>query len=327
MSDFLIGYRDPLFGLIVLFALVFIISFFSYWWAIYKSREQDLHLRRFFRRFEQGNRKIVEILERPNSHKALLLLADALAKSGEYEEAIAIYLRLQEYEDREGRLEILVRLADLYRKAGFLGRSREIYEEILGIIPRHREALRSLLIVYERLRDFEGAFDVLESLEEIENIEKERGYLEALQAAEERDTGKLVEIYRRGVVKRSVLEPLFSLDPQLGWNVIREEDIPAIIDILWYLPPSQISTAYPLLKELYSAKGYIREVESSSLFELDLLLHYPRADLEFIYLCQGCKRRFPLAFGRCPTCGHVEEMVVELIVTQKKGKDEKGTTF
>jgi len=318
LSDFLVGYRDPLFGLIVFFALVFIISFFSYWWAIYKAREQDSRLRHFFHRFEYQEHRLPHPFQEPSSHRALLILADAFAKSGDYEAAIAIYLQLQEHRELQGRLEILLRLADLYRRAGFLERSCQIYEEILGLFPRHRKALRSLLYVYERLGDFEGALDVLESLEELGEGGRERGYIEALIATRRGDSDRLEELYRAGLARRTALEPLFRLDLPRLWRILREEDVLLVADLLWYLPKEQISTHFSLLRELYGAKGYLEGVKGSSIFELDLLLHYPKADLEFLYLCQGCKRRFPLPFGRCLACGAVEEMVVEMVVTRRR---------
>jgi len=42
MDSFYIGYRDPLFGIIALFLLVFIISFANYWWGVYKDKNLTL---------------------------------------------------------------------------------------------------------------------------------------------------------------------------------------------------------------------------------------------------------------------------------------------
>jgi len=205
LGEILLQYRDPLFGLIVFFALVFIIAFFSYWWAIYRTKEQSRRLSRFFGRFERRRDSVAEALDAPGSKRALLLLADALGRSGDYEEAISIYLRLQKEVEPAERIEILKKLADLYFRAGFLQRSRKIYEEILGILPRSRDVLRSLLIVYEKLGDYAGAFDVLESLEELgEDVERERGYFDALVAARKSDLERLQKIYtqKKGAARR-----------------------------------------------------------------------------------------------------------------------------
>ncbi len=319
MSDFLIGYRDPLFGLIVFFALIFIISFFSYWWAIYKTKEQNSRLSRFFNRFEIKK-------ETDDTYLAQLHLAQALEMNGDYEEAISIYSKLKDAYPHK-KIELLKMMGDLYKKAGFLARSKEIYEEILGIFPRHKEVLRSLLVLNEKLGDLEAAFDVLESLEELEDMHVERGYLEAKGAAQSGDVKRLLKLYRSGVARRAAIEPLFRLDYKEAWNAIRQEDILNVTDILWQLPKEKISIHLPILKELYSAKGYVQEVKESHIFAFDLLLHYPKADLEFEYLCHHCKKRFPLPFLRCPACLKVEDPIVEINIVKKRELNEKSVPF
>jgi len=319
LSDFLVGYRDPLFGLIVFFALIFIISFFSYWWAIYKTKEQNSRLSRFFNRFEIKK-------ESDDTYLAQLHMAEALAMNGDYEEAIGIYSKLKDAYPHK-RIELLKMMGDLYKKAGFLARSKEIYEEILGIFPRHKEVLRSLLVLNEKLGDLDGAFDVLESLEELEDMGKERGYLEAKLAAQKGDVQRLIKLYNAKRAKRAAIEPLFRLDHKRAWQTLREEDVFAVIDILWQLPKERISTHLPLLQELYSAKGYVKEAKESKHFALDLLLHYDKADLEFEYLCTHCKKRFPLPFLRCPACLKVEDPVVEISIVEKRGVNEKSVPF
>ena len=320
METFFLGYRDPLVGLIVFFALIFIIAFFSYWWALYQSKRQFRKIDRFFRRFESRS-------DTSEEHKALLQLVEAYERSGDYEEAIALLRKLRTDYDIEENLRILQRIGDLYLRAGFLERSKGIYEQILQITPRNIPVLENLLVVEELLGDFEGCFDVLESLEELKDVKKERGYIEARYRARKGDVEGLIGLYERGMSKRSALERLFSLDTRKAWEVVREEDLPLIVDVLWYLPKEKIALHSPYLKELYSAKGYVNEAKSSAVFEFDLLLHYPKADLEFEYLCTSCKKRFPLYFGRCPNCRDVESMIVETQIVKKERNIEESLSI
>ncbi|MCD8543520.1 MAG: hypothetical protein LRY52_01260 [Sulfurospirillum cavolei] len=43
MDNFFIAYRDPLFGVIILCAIVFVISFANYWWGVLKQRRETKH--------------------------------------------------------------------------------------------------------------------------------------------------------------------------------------------------------------------------------------------------------------------------------------------
>jgi hypothetical protein len=168
---------------------------------------------------------------------------------------------------------------------------------------------------------------VLESLEELEEMSKERGYLEAKLAAKRGDVQKLVELYLLQKAKRAAMEPLFRLDHKKAWKILKEEDILKMIDILWQLPKERISTHLAILQELYSAKGYVDLTGESKNFALDLLLHYPKADLEFEYLCTHCKKRFPLPFLRCPSCLRVDDPIVEINIVPKRGVNEKSVPF
>ena len=48
MNTFFIEFRDPLFSVIIFFAIIFIITFFSYWWGRYRRKEDSRHLDKFF---------------------------------------------------------------------------------------------------------------------------------------------------------------------------------------------------------------------------------------------------------------------------------------
>ena len=322
------AYRDPLFGLVIFFALIFIVSFFSYWWALYRAQEKKRSLSQFFHKFESSiDKEINALLEDKKSKEALMLLARAFERSGDYEKAIGIYLKLQEEFDEKERLTILRALGELYFKAGFLARSQEIYEEILGLWPRDIQTLKSLLLLYEKIGQFKEALKIAEVLEELEPIAQVyKDYLILKSSSFDKKLYKT--IYERSpILKRAIFEDFFRYDFKGAWEILKEEDFKELFDILWYLPKSKIALHNPFLEELYSAKGYIQRKKSSSHFALDLLLHYPKADLEFMYLCKGCKQTFPFSFMRCPSCQEIAGVALEWQIVPKRRESEEGLSI
>jgi tetratricopeptide (TPR) repeat protein len=314
LNEFLSGYRDPLFGLLIFFAIVFIISFFSYWWSVYKSDKKENSIESFLKKFEANKDKNLTATLK-DSKDAALFLADIYAKKGEYEKALAILLEINR---GKRSLDVLKRVAKIYLKAGFLKKSRLIYEEILAITPRDIEALESLIIIYEKLNDFKEALEIANSLEELKDVTKLKEYLLTKEAIEKRDIKRLLTLPK----SRLTIEALFALEPQKGWEAYDDGIFLDIVDILWNLPKNQIKTDTKLLRELYSAKGYIQEANESEIFELDLLLHYKKALLEFEYVCKDCKKIFPFYFSRCPSCQSIEGMGVNMLITKRREVEE-----
>ncbi len=315
--DFVLGYRDPLFGLIVFVGLIFIASFFSYWWAIVKFKKQQSSLQRFFQHL--GTKIDKEL----SQEEMLWLLAKSYEQNGKYEKAIALYLRLGDALDPQKRVEVLKRLGDLYLKVGFLARSQKIYEEILGYYPRRIDVLERLLRVYEQMGRYDQALEVVQILGELKHESLESVYVQAKYLVQQKKTEDLLGLYtRHPFLVRLVGEYLFAIDPKVAWESIQPQDFPKIADILWHLPKEHIRTHTPFLQELYSAKGYVDLVQKSQIFELDVLLHYPKARLEFEYLCSKCKGVFPLGFTRCPACHGVEPPVIEYTLAKRRESEE-----
>jgi len=148
-------YRDPLLGIIVFTALIFIVTFFNYWWGIFKRREQNLNLGRFLQQYElHSDYKHLEKLLNTTSipAKSLQLLAHAYHSAGDYEKSIDIYRTLLERpESPQEKKHIMLQLGKTYFKAGFMKRSRETLTELLKLYPRTPDALMHLMIIHERL--------------------------------------------------------------------------------------------------------------------------------------------------------------------------------
>ena len=90
MDMFFIEFRDPLFSIIIFFAIIFIITFFSYWWSRYRRTQDSRHLDKFLKQFRalpsKDELKIL-ISSGELSEKSWLLLAQAYSKNGENEKS------------------------------------------------------------------------------------------------------------------------------------------------------------------------------------------------------------------------------------------------
>jgi len=346
MNSF-IEFRDPLLSIIILFLIIFIISFFSYWWGRYKKKDNYKYLDRFLEQFhtlpsEGELRSLIKVGDL--SQKSWLLLADAYTKNGDFEKAIDIYSELLVLNKTSSNVrEIMFLLGKTYFKAGFLGRSRDVFLEILKRNPRTPQALHYLLLVYEYMRDYPAALEVLEPLEELnEDIAKDALYLKLLSllASMEDETlikEKMVALYQEHqMLERMVFEYLFVKDPTLAWSILPLERLESMADILWNLDKDTIDFDVvknsTFLQELYSAKGYITSATTSSLFELDVLINLQNkvdATLSFEYICKECKVVFPFGFHRCSSCHAIDTVELEYTVVKDyyRKMGETGNSF
>lgn len=330
MNSFFIEFRDPLFSIIILLGMIFVISFFSYWWGRYKAKDNYRYLDRFLEQFHTlpSEEELKELIRSGElSQKSWLLLADAYTKNGDYEKAIDIYSELLLLDQNgENVRDIMFLLGKTYFKAGFLGRSRDVFLEILKKNPRTPQALHYLLLVYEYMRDYQAALEVLEPLEVLnEDVSKEQLYLKvlALLHAENLDdelkTNEIIFLYREyKQLERMIFEYLFRTDPNRAWQELDFEKCENIADILWQLEKKDVRldiiSRSSFLQELYTAKGYVKKAKSSDIFELDLLIHLPKevgATLSFEYICTNCKVVFPFGFNRCSSCHSIDTAALE----------------
>ncbi len=348
MGSFFIEFRDPLFSIIIFFAIIFAISFVSYWWGRYKARDNYRYLDRFLEQFHTlpGEDDLKQLIRQGElSNKSWLLLADAYTKNGDYEKAIDIYSELLQLQDaKENMRDIMFLLGKTYFKAGFLGRSRDVFLEILKKNPRTPQALHYLLLVYEYMRDYNAALEVLEPLDELgEDVRKEALYLKLLALLQAPDIDEeirkkeIVFLYREHKrLERMIFEYLFRVDTKLAWRELDLEKAPLIADILWQLDKNEVNfdiiSKSDFLQELYTAKGYISDASGSKQFELDVLIKLPEeaaVTIGFEYLCEHCKVVFPFGFHRCSSCHRIDTAVLEynLVRDYQKERGEARDSF
>ena len=325
MNQFAFEYRDPIFGVIFIFALVFVISFLTYTFGVYKEKKARKEYRKLLRRFELGNLKEADYVHLYKTYNlpfdSILLLASTFLHKGDLTKAINVYLALLEHvKDRVKKEELLEHLGVTYFKGGFLQRSREIFLKILKFSPRNQTALKYLLLINEKLKDYNKALDVLNSLEELNtDTFRDRIYLESLIILNdplisfEKKTEKLYSFFKMNkIIERPFLEFLLQFNKGFFWKHIDDFDVSKILDLLWYLDFNDIDfdvvEKNKILKELFNAKGYLNNLVSSDDFDFEVLMLLNKeqgrlkADLNFEYLCTSCKRKNPIYSNRCPHC-------------------------
>lgn len=326
MNWFGIEYRDPLFGIIVLFASIFAISFIAYTLKRKKEIKAVSEHQELVKRFELGELDPSEYLELYKKGKlplnSLILLSNIFSQKGDYGKAISLYLSLLEYTPEQfAKEEILGHLGKIYFTTGLLQRSKEIFLKILKFSPRNKNSLFLLLLTYEKLKDFGNAFDVLESLIELDyNSTNDKPYLYAQSIASnstfsnEKKIEKLSKFFDKNrIVSRLFASFLIINDIEFFWKNFEKFDLESLIDILWYMPKAGIDfekfEKNRFLNDLYSAKGYLQTSKSSEMFELDILIlnrirenKKSDIDLNFEYHCKVCKKVNFVYEGRCPFC-------------------------
>jgi pentatricopeptide repeat protein len=347
MDTFFIEFRDPLFGIIIFFALIFIITFVSYWLSKFKKKEDYKHLDNFLKQFNtipSQNELKVLITKGKLSEKSWLLLANSYTKNGDFEKSIEIYNELLKVADKSNCRDTMFLLGKTYFKAGFLQRAKQIFLEILKNNPRTPQALSYLLLVHERMKNYDLALEVLEPLDELKkDIKTDSFYLKSLLCLDDAELSteikiaKLLEIYKSsGQLTYLIFEYIFRVNPKVAWENFDNSKAELLVDILWRIDKKDLNfdiiRQNSYLRELYSAKGYIQDAGKSSIFEFDVLINLNKnvnAALSFEYICDNCKQIFPFAFNRCSCCHSIDTSRIELSLVKDYYKDfsEENNSF
>jgi lipopolysaccharide biosynthesis regulator YciM len=325
-------------------AIVFILSITSYWWGILKNREEDSSVNKFTKKFNQyaGFNEYKEIIQRKDlPTESAILMALTYERSGEYEKTIEIYSAiLKSVKETQKRKDILTLLGKTYYKAVFLQKSREIMIGALKLYPKNEEALTYLIVIYEHLREYDKAIEVLDTLEELGSEVKEKKlYFQTLSIIHNKTIADRKKIYRlsklgldKKIVQRKLFEFLKMNKLPMDSKLLESFDFANVIDLLWEMKVDQFEpkllSSEKLLREIYSAKGELYDETSSDIFELNILikLHLLKdksADMGFKYTCTECKSVFPLYFFRCPKCQNISGAEIGTIITKRQY--EKGS--
>lgn len=195
MDFFFVEYRDPMFGLLVLVALVLVVSVLHYAWRTLSSKSQKKGLEGFIKKFDIADEHKDLLRASSLSLENLHFLAGIFTKSGEFEKAIQIYLiALEKIKDKGEQEAIFYDLAEVYFRAGFLQRSVEVLLNALNLRPRNEKALKLLKIVYLRLKRYDEVLQSLDALFELGcEVSKEREFINVIALKNGAQSGALGE--------------------------------------------------------------------------------------------------------------------------------------
>jgi len=332
---------DPLFSIFIIILLVLVTAVVSYMMGSYKEERKKRSLKSFL---EKIDTRVFPLDMDKIPFEASLIsplssLAGSLAERGEYQRSIGIYLYLIEHIVSFPKKEYLLEsLGKTYLKAGFLRRSETIFLEILHKHPRNSNALYSLEVVYELLGEYDKAKETLVPLKslgvEIKRLELNLALLALLKNSDitqEEKFDKLVYYLESSDHSyRRVIQELFKIDTERTWAFIDDTKVELILDILWFLPSSNLNldiiSKSETLRGVYTVKGLLELSESplkSNIFSIDVMLLALKGgatdmDLSFSYLCYECKQNFPFSFVRCPKCYALDSIKVKESIVKKK---------
>lgn len=195
MDFFFVEYRDPMFGLLVLVALVLVVAVLHYAWRTLSSKSQKKELEGFIKKFDIADEHKDLLRASSLSLENLHFLAGIFTKSGEFEKAIQIYLiALEKIKDKGEQEAIFYDLAEVYFRAGFLQRSVEVLLNALNLRPRNEKALKLLKIVYLRLKRYGEVLQSLDALFELGcEVSKEREFINVIALKNGAQSGVLGE--------------------------------------------------------------------------------------------------------------------------------------
>lgn len=341
MDTFFINFRDPLFGVIVFFFFLFILSFLSYWWGRYKSIKERTNLDSFLGSFESMDEKKLaqQINTGSLSTESWLIVAQSYEHQGNFEKSIEIYhALLTKYREPAFQKDVLLLLGKNYFKAGFLERSRQSFLQILSKSPRTPQALKYLILIYEQLQQFDKALEAMESLMELSpEIETELLYLKCRVLLQnhaldlDNKAQQLIQLYtqnhRLGYL---IFEWLFTYRSSLAWQHFDQSLSERLSDVLWRLREEQIDldiiSRNTYLRELFTAKGTVDLAQSCHQFELDTLIALRRcgsskATLQFEYSCNACNHVSFVPFHRCPNCHVIDSVSPVMSLTKERFED------
>ncbi len=327
MENFFIEYRDPIFGLIVLFLIIVLVSISTYWFGLFKKKDKEHNINLFLENFNIKDREnFLSLLESTNNSKLLLTLAKCFYQSGEYDKTISIYLKvLQNVKTQKDKIEILSELASINLKIGFLKKAKELFLSILKITPRNTQALKKLLIIYEKLQEYDKASELLEPFEVLNLSEDEQIYLKKEEAfikanivlnsnlTIDEKGDKLLQIHQnKHKIDRFIIEFLIQNDISKFYENLDKIELLRGVDLLWYLENEKVNLNFiknnALLSGLFSAKGF-KLTDKSDIFEFSVLIDLnsysdkkSSATLSFEYMCGSCNEIYPIHFNRCPNC-------------------------
>jgi tetratricopeptide (TPR) repeat protein len=313
-------FRDPLYSVIMFFVIVLLSVLITIALGKFREYVREKKLEEFLKDFEYI--KIENLRLDKASIDALYLLAKAYEKEGDFEKSLKIYLWISK---NIKSTEILRQIATLYYKAGFLEKAKNTAYQILSTKPRDIKTLKLLILIDEKLNELQEIVNILEIFEELEiTLKEEKAYALFKLALNKNcniefceDIKTIDDVFKNyPCIKREYLTELFKFNPQKAYELIEKNEIYEFLDLYWNR--GDIPKTNKFLNILAAKHKAICNKKAP--FEIEILkqtkLNF--ADLEFEYVCNHCKKTFPLYSTRCPNCYELFKLKLLLNITPKK---------
>jgi len=318
----MISYTNPLFSIILFLVIVAVTIVVTNFLGSLKEKNRLKYLKEFIDKFEfLNNKEVKELLKDEISVNALILLAMAFEKEGNYEKSLNIYLAVLNNISKSEKFDVLQKIANVYFKAGFLYKSRDALLEILRNKPRDKKALKLLLVVDDKLKNYDEMEEIIEIFEVLEeDITKEKVNILFKKALFENNKKELRSLYLNyHFLQRSYIAYVININPKEIFDLVKESDVYEMIDIFYSYETLPAKDKFIQIK---AAKKEIETTINSPIFELEVLKNLPEnlAELEFEYICSNCKHIYPIYEERCPHCKELFTLKVESIISQKNTK-------
>lgn len=350
MGDLEYIYRDPLFGIAILIAIIAFIILADYYRNFYKKKKKEKSLKTLIRSYEhngvlEGIAEFLKVSKDPIP--TLLFLTKGYVRSGDNQQAIKIYLTLiAQLEDSPQRMEILEEFGAAYLQAGSLQKAKEIYLEVLRNNPYSLQALSKIVQIHEALGEYQDAINALEcvlentdsidSTQNLSQISIAHDYLRVQilihnhQTDQDKKDQELLQILHTQEQLTKLILGYFKIyRPDFFWNHLPNEDWEDYIDLLWDFSSEQVPytiLAHSPFLEVFQAKGYYPS-QGCSNFALECMRLFSqyssqKAQLNFAYQCKKCLGEFPFDSFRCPNCNELGKM--KLILKPQKIRNENN---
>jgi len=313
-------YRDPLFSVIMFFVIVLISVLVTIGLGKFREYLREKNLEEFLKDFEYI--KIENLKLDEASIDALFLLAKAYEKEGDFEKSLKIYLWISK---NIKSVEILKHITNLYYKAGFLEKAKKTAYQILSIKPRDVGTLELLILIDEKLNNLHEIINILEIFEELEiSLPDEKAYALLKLALKKNcniefceDVKSIDDIYKKyPFIEREYLKEMFLTNPKKAYETIKEDKVYEYLDLYWHRDDIPNTEKF---KNILAAK-HLEICNEKAPFEIEILKQVKKdfADLEFEYICENCKKIFPLYSTRCPNCHKLFKQKLLMNVVEKK---------
>ena len=342
MDYFSLIYKDPLFSIMIIVAIITLVAIADYTKNKYKQKIKKQNLIDFAKNFENygTDEKISDLLDISKYPiSTLTFIANIYVQNGNFEQAIKMYLTMLDKTQNLGeKIQVLELLGITYYKAGFMQRAKNIFIEILKNNPRNPQVLLLLVQTYEILGEYKNALGAVSCLEELnQKVDEIKQYIEililindSLMPLDKRES-EILQINKTSKIAEKIILNYFkTYNIKRFWEIIiKSENIANYIDILWNIenPPLDSIKNNKQILDVYRAKGIIDDNIQCNIFELESLRVINKysnkiANLGFKYRCSSCQGIYPFEVFRCPNCTELGK--INLILEIMELNNEKN---